>query len=209
MRAADIRERLADIIGRHAPQHLVHVGAHEGEEVLGYLVGGVPRVTLVEPHPALAERLRRRYANERRVTVVEAACSDAPGEVTLYVPARTNMATVHAEMAGATAHQVAAVRLDEVAPDADAAVIDVQGHELAVLAAAPWSFLHLVIVETCTVDDPLMSARHDEVEAVMTARGFRQVAVFPRDYRAVVRWATGITPSGSGEVRDVVYVRAE
>lgn len=202
MRASEIRKALAALLHQHKPRHLVHVGAHEGEEMSGYV--GIHRLTLVEPIPALAERLRHRHREDPRVTVVECACSDHSGEAVLRVPRRTNMAGFHAD---GDPIQVQVRRLDEVAPDADAAVVDVQGHELAVLAGAPWDSLRLVVVETCTVDDPTMSARHEDVEAVMRERGFTELARFGRRYADVKRWADGVATDMDGEVLDVVYAR--
>ena len=207
MRAADVRAGVAKILAEHKPKHLVHVGAHDGEEAPGYHAAGIDRVTLVEPLPHLAARLRARYAADQRVTVVEAACSDQPGTVALTVPTKTNMATVVPGLDGETII-VPARRLDDVAPDADAAVIDVQGYEFTVLSAAPWDTLRLVEVETCTIDDPTLSPLYDDTIAYMAERGFREVAYFVRDYDWIQRWAFGKTTATGAEVRDVVFVRA-
>lgn len=203
MRVVEIRTEWARLLGEYRIQHLVHVGAHEGEEVPYYLAAGLPRVTLVEPIPHLAAALRAKYPS---VTVVEAACSDAAGVATLHIPTRTNMATL-LPTDGSTV-EVELRRLDEVAPDADAAVVDVQGHEFAVLAAAPWGSLRLLMVETCTVDDPILAPLYDEMVAFMADRGFVEVTRLTRDYDYIQRWAYGRTTRTGGEVRDVVFARA-
>ena len=208
MRAAEVREGVAAQLAACKPQHLVHVGAHDGEEVPGYLAAGVPRVTLVEPLPHLADRLRARYAADPRVTVVQAACSDAEGTATLTVPAKTNMATLVPGLDGSTV-KVPTRRLDDIAPDADAAVIDVQGHEFAVLSAAPWESLRLVVVETCTIDAPTLSPLYDVTVQYMAERGFREVAYFVRDYDWIQLWAYGKRVRTGAEVRDVVFTRAQ
>lgn len=202
MRASEIRAQLAALLHRHNPNHLVHVGAHEGEEMAGYV--GIHRVTLIEPLPELARRLRARYAHDPRVSVVECACSDESGEATLRVPRRTNMAGFNADGDPVT---VQVRRLDEIAPTADAAVIDVQGHEVQVLSAAPWDSLRLVVVETCTVPDPQIASPHEEVEALMTSHGFHETQRWVRSYQQIKRWAEGSIPDAEGEVRDVAYVR--
>jgi hypothetical protein len=97
--------------------------------------------------------------------------------------------------------------LADVAPDADAAVIDAQGAELDVLLGADLDRLRLVVVETCTVDDPTMAARHADVDGLMTLRGFREVGRWVRDYGAVHRWARGTPAPEAGEIRDVAYWR--
>lgn len=201
MRASEVREGVAAILAQHKPQHLVHVGAHRGEEVPGYVE--IPRITLVEPIPELAAQLRVRYPH---TTVVEAACSDAAGTATLTVPAKTNMATLVPGLSGATV-KVPLRRLDDIAPDADAAVIDVQGHEFAVLSAAPWESLRVVVVETCTIDAPTLSPRYDAMVHYMAERGFREVAHFVRDYDWIQLWAYGKRVQTGAEVRDVVFTR--
>lgn len=203
MRASEIRDEVAAVLAAMRPQHLVHVGAHEGEEVLHYRSAGIGRITLVEPIPELAARLRARFVD---VDVVQAACSDVNGTAVLRVPARTNMATLVDGLAGREL-EVVTRRLDEVAPDADVAVVDVQGHEFAVLDAAPWDSLRAVVVETCTVDDPALSPPYDAMVAYMAARGFVELARFARDYDWIQLWAYRRTTSTGGEVRDVIFVR--
>lgn len=203
MRAAEVREGIAAVLAEHKPQHLVHVGAHEGEEVPGYLAAGIKRITLVEPLPQLADKLRRRWPDLR---VVQVACSDHEGVATVRVPQKTNLAGFDTPDGIPVA--VLTRRLDVIAPDADAAVVDVQGHELTVLSAAPWGSLRVVVVETCTVDDPAIAPLHETVVDVMAERGFAPVAEFARPYDFIQRWAYGRRTSTGGEVRDVVFVRA-
>ncbi|WP_129307994.1 FkbM family methyltransferase [Streptomyces sp. L2] len=190
------------------PQHLVHVGAHEGQEMPFYREAGIPRITLVEPIPALAARLHREHP---QAIVHECACARTPGRARLHVMARTNLSTLAAPQRGdrlADTIDVEVRRLDDLAPDADAAVIDAQGRELDVLSAAPWDSLRMVIVETCTVDDATMAAPYGETSAVMAERGFFEVDRWVRDYDWLNRWARGPgqAPRG-GEVRDVVFYR--
>lgn len=206
VRAAEVRTAVAAVLSDHNLRHLVHVGAHEGEEVPHYLRAGIGHVTLVEPIPHLAKGLRRSFWRDPRVTVVEAACADTEGVAMLHIPARTNLASL-SDLQG-RAIQVRTRRLDDIAPDADAAVVDVQGHELTVLSCAPWSTLRLVVVETCTVDDPTLAPLHDAAVEFMAGRGFAEVASFSRDYDAIQRWAYGRTTTTGGEVRDVVFARA-
>lgn len=202
LRAAEIRKAFADLVHRAGIRHLAFVGAHEGEEVASLIAAGVQRLTLVEPLPDLAARLREQWPD---LTVVEAACSDKAGTATLYVPARDNMASL-IPLDGEPI-EVPTVRLDEVAPDADAAVIDVQGHEYEVLAAAPWDSLRLLMVETCTIDDPTISVRYEPMVAYMASRGFRETARFSRDYDWIMRWAYGRVTATGAQVHDVVFAR--
>ena len=209
MRAAEIRQRMAAVIASYRPTHIVQVGAHRGEEVDGWLATGAGRVTLVEPIPHLAVALQDRHAGEPRVRVVQAACTGGgTATVTLHIPARSNMASLR-PLSGARQVTVPACRLDRIAPDADVAVIDVQGAELDVLAGAPWDSLRLLAVEALDgVDDPAVAPPLTDVAAIAEANGMRQVAEFSRDYDAVMRWATGRVYRTGGRIVDVVYARA-
>lgn len=190
------------------PQHLVHVGAHLGEEVPFYREAGIPRITLVEPIPSLAARLHREHPD---AIVHQCACGSVPGREQLHIMARTNLSTLATPQDVDKVADTIAVdvrRLDDLAPDADAAVVDAQGRELDVLSAAPWASLRMVIVETCTVDDPTMASPYGETSAAMAEHGFFEADRWVRDYDWVSKWGRGpgLAPRG-GEVRDVVFLR--
>ena len=68
-----------------APRGVIHVGAHEGEEVQGYLKAGYRRILLVEANPDLARKLNETFASQPAVTVVNVAICDKPGQITLNV----------------------------------------------------------------------------------------------------------------------------
>jgi FkbM family methyltransferase len=206
VRAVEIREAFAALLAERAIKTLVHVGAHDGEEVDHYLRAGVQRITLVEPIPRLAAKLRARFPT---CEVVQAACSDHTGWATLHIPAKTNMATlVDDGDADVEAITVPTVRLDDICPDAEAAVIDVQGHEMQVLAAAPGDTLRLLMVETLHgAVDPTISPPYDEVVEFMAGKGFAEVARLTRDFDWIQAWAFGRKTSTGAEVRDVVFAK--
>src|SRR5690606_20881805 len=54
-----LKQLLADL--GVEPAGIVHVGAHRGQEVPDYRAAGFGRITLVEPEPRLAERLRHKF----------------------------------------------------------------------------------------------------------------------------------------------------
>ncbi len=190
------------------PLHLVHVGAHEGQEMCFYRAAGVGRITLVEPIPHLAARLHRRHPD---TVVHQCACGSATGTARLTVMRHTNLSTLQEPQPGDGVDRVINVdvrRLDDLAPDADAAVIDAQGCELDVLAGAQWSSLRLLIVETSTVDDPTMAAGYGDVSVLAARHGFYEFDRWSRDYDQVNAWARGPgQPRRGGEIRDVVFVR--
>lgn len=191
------------------PGGVCHVGAHLGEEVPFYRQAGFERIVLVEPHPTLAAGLRERFPD---TVVIEAACSDRAGEATLHVMVRTNMSTIVTPTAADPVRStvtVPLVRLDEVAGDANVIVIDAQGHELAVLAAAPWAQIDVLVVETCTVPDRTVASPYADVVALAEANGLREAHRWVRDYGFINRWGRGRAAPAvpAGEVRDVVFVR--
>lgn len=111
-----------------------------------YTVALIPlaeRVIVFEPIPAKAKRLRETLANTRCVTVHEVALSDREGQTTLRVPSdRPWQSTVEASnpLVGRVGISEIAVRratLDSFGiTDVGFMKVDVEGHELEVLAGA-------------------------------------------------------------------------
>ncbi len=79
-RAARLRRFYAPFIGPGAL--CFDIGAHLGNHAAAWTALGA-RVVAVEPQPAFAARLRRRFADAGRVEIVEAAAGPAPGRATL------------------------------------------------------------------------------------------------------------------------------
>lgn len=126
------------------------VGAHVGNRTAAWAALGA-RVVALEPQPALAAYLRRRFRGDPRVTVVEAAVGAAPGRASLHLsPAAPTVASLSSDWIGRVGRTdgFAAVRwtgtvavevttLDALAErfgPADACKIDVEGFEAEVLA---------------------------------------------------------------------------
>lgn len=196
------------------PRHIVHVGAHEGQEVIYYRQSNFQKITLVEPIPELASRLRETYSD---VEVVECACADTQARMKLHVTHPTNMSTLITPQPHDRVQRTIEVdvrRLFDVAPTANVAVVDAQGAELQVLRGTDLSTLDLLIVETCTVDDPTVAAHYDDVVRYVFRYGLIEDTSWIRDYARVINWARKTrTPVVSypgqyrGEIRDVVFRR--
>jgi FkbM family methyltransferase len=106
-----------------APGELVFdVGANRGLMAEMFLELGA-RVVAIEPHPALAETIRRHYP-VRRLTVEQTAIGDTRGTVPLYVGDDDVHSSVSTEW-------VDRVRGDETMPDRWGGTIDVPLHTLA------------------------------------------------------------------------------
>lgn len=63
----------------------LHVGAHQGNEITSYRRHNVSPVVFVEANPDLATALRKRFASETDVVVIEAAASQQAGEATFNI----------------------------------------------------------------------------------------------------------------------------
>ena len=189
------------------PRHVVHVGAHDGEEMPSYEAAGFEKITLVEPSPEHAAKLRAKYPY---ADVIEAAAGLVHfDEVPLYVMPVSNMSTIIATGKDTPKDtiMVEQVRLADIAQDANVAVIDVQGAELDVLRGADLERYDVVMVETCTVEDPTMASLYSEVTEYMLDHGYEVVEYWTRDYQWVAKWGRKRDHRQAGEVRDVVYRR--
>jgi len=134
----------AEFFGPMAPGFFVEVGAnepHRGSQSWQFEQAGWAGV-LVEPQPALAERLRR----QRRARVVAAACS-SPGNagraMTLHVSGPHSSLNRELAVTGVVAQaeiEVPVRTLDDILEQANAPApldfvsIDVEGHEVEVLS---------------------------------------------------------------------------
>jgi len=188
--------------------HVVHVGAHKGQEMEFYKAAGITRFTLVEPNPDLAEALRTNFGEAR---VVEAACGPA-GDGVLSVnriDSSSTLAEPHPDDKIVGQVPVRVLPLRNVAGDADCAVVDAQGLELEVLQTADLAQFKMVICETCTVRDQTMASYYDDVVAFMVSEGFREFCYWVRSYQAIARYVREVDQgSPDDEIRDVVFIRA-
>lgn len=69
----------------HEVRGVIHVGAHEGQEIPYYLENRHTPVVAIEPNPRAVDRLRDDYAGEP-VVVIAAALSDRNGRADLWIP---------------------------------------------------------------------------------------------------------------------------
>lgn len=200
---------------RVEPTHIIHVGAHRGEEMEFYRQAGAGHITLVEPIPELAEFLRDTYEDDDTVDVIEAACGPSPRTATLSIMEKTNLSTLVEPQPSDRLQriiEVDVVRLDSIQTDANVAVIDAQGLEIQVLSAADMSMFDLVISECCTRDDPTIAAGYDEMVEFMDAQGFREVNKWARDYQWINKWSRGAKARfhrGGGAVYDAAFIKQE
>ena len=192
-----------------APGKLVHIGAHEGQEMKYYRQAGFNDVdiTLIEPMPDYAALLRRRFP---QTTVVQCAIDDRDtGVANFNVGKITNVSSLGCGPNDQIARtiEVQVRRLRDVVPNPEYMVIDAQGFELNVMKSSNWGTVKAFIVEACTIPDPTMASDYSSVSALAQSLGFHEIAKWSRSYDFIARWCRGTRANTGAEVLDVVYAR--
>ncbi|MCC5606699.1 FkbM family methyltransferase [Nostoc sp. CHAB 5834] len=67
------------------PRGVIHIGAHEGQELSDYLAMGVEKILYIEANPIVFERLQKNIANYPNVQAVCCAIGNENGTVTLHI----------------------------------------------------------------------------------------------------------------------------
>ena len=67
------------------PRGVIHIGAHEGQELSDYLAMGVERILYIEANPTVFERLQKKVINYPSVQAVCCAIGKENGTVTLHI----------------------------------------------------------------------------------------------------------------------------
>lgn len=176
---------------------VVHVGAHRGEEINGYLEAGFEPVVLIEANPLMCEYLARVAAGDSRIRAFHCAIADHDGFVDFHIHTSRTGSVEPASILPLkrfkeivrTLHTPEIVRvpcrsldsfLEENGMAADAFSllnIDVQGAELLVLKGAERALRSIgaVICEVSLLELYEGSALEREVVAFLEGRGFRKV----------------------------------
>jgi len=64
---------------------IIHIGAHEGEEVEQYLAQGFQKVVLIEANPHWFEILLRKFGDDARIKIFNYAICDRNGVIDLHI----------------------------------------------------------------------------------------------------------------------------
>lgn len=151
-------------------------------------------VIAVEPEPTNVEHLRRRFAGDPAVTIVDSAVSDRAGTSMLNVTKGTEFASLHAPLGSLQAEYGAAsevvgtadvrtATLDEIVGDRPVRLlkVDVQGHELALLrgATATLARTEALLIEVLFVSHYEDDAIFAQVDAAVRQQGFDLVGLAP------------------------------
>lgn len=138
---------------RIAPQGVIHVGAHRGEEVPIYLACGFETITLVEPDPANCDVLAGgEWINTPGIGIVNRACGSSPGRAVFHRAESTAFSGLIAdgrqEEAATFAVDVIPVSAVQATHRGNVVVIDTQGTELDVLESVDLASVDLIVIET-------------------------------------------------------------
>ncbi len=129
---------------------VLHIGAHQGEEVAIYRQCGYGDIRLVEPDPAQVDYLSTTYGDSPDVQIMAAAViPGGPSLVKFYRRERS----VHGSLfpaAGSEPINVRGVLMGEIQDNANLVVVDTQGLELEITRTIDLTRpgLEMVIVET-------------------------------------------------------------
>ncbi|HYT89850.1 MAG TPA: FkbM family methyltransferase [Gemmataceae bacterium] len=154
---AGINHFLDLLSGYVPPRGVIHVGAHQGQEVAAYLARGLSNILLVEANPHWCEYLKRTFAAASAVRVCNCAVTDTDGIIDLQMHTSRSGSTEPASIfllkrfkeIVKTLHtpesvRVPATRLDSLfqqhgfaMSDYNCLNIDVQGAELLAFRGGP------------------------------------------------------------------------
>jgi len=178
-----------------APRGVIHIGAHEGQEMQEYQVMGADKVLFVEANPSVFERLKLHIAGIPNVWVANCAISNQNGTVNLRVNSHDMSSSIlplklHKEiypgMLEVNQVTVTSKTLDSLMQESplnssefNILVIDIQGAELLALQGAKETLKYIDAISTEVNCEELYEgcALIDQVDDFLKEYGFERVAV--------------------------------
>lgn len=178
-----------------APSGVVHVGAHEGEELGEYRRMGLGRILFIEANPAVFARLAARCVAEPGVILVNCAISDRAGLVRLHVTSADQSSSIlpiarsrdyYPGIVEESVREVEGKTLDRLLrelglePSAFTLLnLDIQGAELLALKGGGGLLRHIEAVNVEVNFKELYQgcAEIEDIDDHLAARGFRRVAI--------------------------------
>ena len=193
------------------PNGVLHVGAHEAEELDDYVKFNWGHVIWVEAQPDLAKKLRTRL-NPKYHTVIQEVAWSRSGEKLIFNIASNGQSsslfefgthsTSYPEIEFIQSYEVETKRLDEILPSSasfDFVNLDVQGAELEVLRGLGQSLnrVNWVYTELNRKEVYQGCAKVKEIDDFLRAQGFRRVAT---------RWVFGKGWGDGFYVRNSIHI---
>lgn len=189
-------EQLPTLVSRLglAPEGVVQVGAHVGQEVQALTRCGFRRLVMMEPNSdhtaALRQQLRLHHDSAGlpepagglpASEIVLAAAGRERGQLVLHVTEYDQQASLLVPllpMAVVRQDTIAVIPVREVQAGCNVLVIDAQGAELEVLAGADLTRLRLAVIEGSTWARYDGGATLESIGAYMRSQGWRQIAAW-------------------------------
>jgi FkbM family methyltransferase len=177
------------------PRGVIHIGAHEGQEMQEYQVMGADKVLFVEANPSVFERLKLHIAGIPNVWLANCAISNQNGTVNLRVNSHDMSSSIlplklHKEiypgMLEVDQVTVTSKTLDSLMQESplnssefNILVIDIQGAELLALQGARETLKYIDAISTEVNCEELYEgcALIDQVDDFLKVYGFQRVAV--------------------------------
>ena len=170
------------------PEGVLHIGAHEGEELDLYRGCGFKRIVLVEPD--LSQALRTQLDAPGVEILAIAVTSGEPALAPWRREPNSHQSHVTSEHTGQWVRTLPLSQLTSLIGRCEILVVDTAGTELDVLSSGDLGVFNLIIVETD--DDGKFASETGAVRVLLAERGFAPVE----------RWTHGTQSYG-----DEVYVR--
>jgi FkbM family methyltransferase len=176
------------------PRGVVHVGAHEGQELELYRRMGLAAILFIEANPAVFARLEANVGAADGVVLANVAITDHVGPVALHVTSGDQSSSILTLHRHATYYpgivedavvEVPGITLDALLAERNLAPasfnllnIDIQGAELLALKGAEELLRHIAAINVEVNFEELYAgcAQIDELDDFLAARGFRRVA---------------------------------
>jgi FkbM family methyltransferase len=193
----DLRNMLESEALRGIPlSGLVHIGAHEGEEVEQYFAHGFERLVLIEANPDWCGVLTRKFSGDERIRIFNYAVCDRAGSVDLHIHTSRSGSTEPASILGLkrfkeivkTLHtprtvSVPAITLDGLfevhgipRSDYNFINIDIQGAELLAFRGASKVLegIDVIISEVNVIEMYDGAPSESEIAQFLAVHGFRK-----------------------------------
>ncbi len=176
------------------PRGIIHVGAHEGEELEKYRELGIRNTVLIEANPEVYQRLKEKVKHFSDVRTYHCAITDFDGTVDLHI---TNMdqsssilsladhAKIYPQISECETVSVPALTLDTLGHELrlggelyNILSMDIQGAELSALEGASnlLSGVDLIYTEVNWKELYKGCALIDDIDSFLESRGFLRVA---------------------------------
>jgi FkbM family methyltransferase len=177
-----------------AVRGVIHVGAHEGQEISSYDAMRAERVMFIEANPAVYARLAAAMRERAHVTTVNRAISDKNGKVQLHLASFDQSSSllplarhreVYPQILAAGTTDVDATTLDALVQELGFSAsefnflnVDVQGAEAMVLRGAINVLRHIegINIEVNFSELYRGGAQIEDIDDLLEAAGFRRVA---------------------------------